>query len=486
MIFDAIRVPKLLVNSFIYTVFNVLQKAISFFLLPLYTIYLTPEDYGITNVLTSSAALLTFLYTFSIQAASTRFNFKYSKNPNLVKKIWGTNFVFILINSTFWVIITILTYHYTLIYLIGNEVEFVPYVLICLLNCALAPVFLYYQIYLQAKQQAKQFAINNFLNFLTSLLLNILFVVFFKLKALGVLLSMLIVTTLFGIYAIYRLYKDVSFCLKPKLLKISLQYSIPMIPHSLSGWLNGMLDRIFINRLVNLSSVGLYSISSQFGLIVNMLGFGINQAYSPWFFKRHGTDEGRKLISNVADLGIAGLSIVGFAISIFSSEILSLMTTSKYHEVWPSVILLVHANLFDCLYYFYVAVLFLDSTRLLSCISISAALLNCIVNYFLISHYGYFGASLSYLIVQILLSVFVFLSASRIRRDIQFRSKKHYAILFLSLFVSFEMNLFVFDDSILNLLSKSFLLVVFISIVYLINRSVINNLFYVFGLKKNN
>lgn len=470
--------PKLLVNTFIYTFFNVIQKAISFFLLPLYTIYLTPDDYGIINVLTSSAALLTFLYTFSIQAASSRFHFKYSRNSVLVKKIWGANLSFIILNSLFWVIITICTYRYTLIYLVGDQVPFMPFVLICLLNCALSPVFYYYQIYLQTTQQAKRFAINNFLNFLLTVFLNIGLVVFLNMQALGVILSMFIVTFIFGCYAIVALRKEVCFNVSLKLIKRSLQYSVPLIPHSLSGWLNGMLDRIFINRLVNLASVGLYSISYQFGFVVNMLGFGINQAYNPWFFKQHDRPEGRKRISEVADVGIAVLAIIGFFLAFFSKEILVLMTAEKYHDIWQSVIILVYANLFDCLYYFYVAVLFLESTKLLSCISISFALVNCVVNYFLITHLGYIGASYSYLLVQFAKGIMVYWQAKRLRPDIKFHGAKHFGELIIPLLCIFPLLQCFNAVNVMSILSKVGLFIVYGILIYILNFSVFKKIVY--------
>jgi len=391
------KLPTIFKNSITYTFFNVLQKAISFFLLPLYTIYLTPSDYGIINVLTSATALLSFFYTFSIQAASARFHYKYRRNINLVKKIWGCNLIFIIINSIIWMILSILFYNYTLIHLIGKDISFTPYVLICFINCAIAPIFQYYQVYLQTTQKAKHFALNGFVNFIVVVFLNITFVVFLKMKALGILYAMLITTIIFSLYSLWYLRKEVILIYSNKILKKSLSYSIPLLPHTLSGWLNGMLDRIFINRIINLTSVGLYSISYQFGFLVNMIAFGVNQAYSPWFFKNHNSAEGIKKIQLISDICIAIICIIGFFIAIFSKEILFLMTDVKYHSAWPAIVILVYANLFDSIYYFYVSTLFLEKTKILSVISISCALLNCFLNILLISYYGYIGAAISLL-----------------------------------------------------------------------------------------
>lgn len=461
------KLPGILKNSLTYTFFNVLQKAISFFLLPLYTIYLTPSDYGIINVLTSAAALLTFFYTFSIQAASARFHYKYSKNTTLVKKIWGSNLLFIIINSIIWCVLSVLFYKYTIIYLIGEEIDFYPYVIICLINCAIAPIFQYYQVYLQTTQKSKHFALNSFINFVITVFLNITFVVFFKMEALGILYAMLITTILFALYSLWYLKKEVIIIWSGKILKKSLSYSIPLLPHTLSGWLNGMLDRIFINRLINLSSVGLYSISYQFGFLINIIAFGVNQAYSPWFFKNHNTIEGKEKIRIISDLCFIIICCIGFFIAIFSKEVLFFMTDVKYHSAWPVIIILVYANLFDTLYYLYVATLFLDKTKILSIISISISLVNCIINYYFISCFGYIGAAYSYLLTQAVLSYIVYILARKIRPDIKFNGRIHYLELLSSITLITPIIFTIDNDSVvINIALK--LLVYMISCLWLI------------------
>lgn len=427
------KIPKLVSNSAIYAVFNVLQRALNFFLLPLYTVYLSPEDYGVTNVLVAACALLTFLLTFSIQAASARFHYKYSKNQKIVKQIWGSNLVFVLLNSCIWVTFFCIFYDYSIYFLIGDEISFYPYSLLAILNCSFSPIYLYFQIYLQTIQRAKFYVINNLLFFLCQLTLTIYFVVGWELKALGVISAQLIVNFVFAIYAIWALRRFVTYKFSLKILRRSLSYSVPLIPHNLSGWLTNMLDRIFINRIVDIANVGLYSVSNQIGSIVNIIGLSINQAYVPYFFQNHTTNSGRKKLVNTADLGILFLLLVGLFIAYFAQEIVYFMTSIKYYSVWPAIVILVAANLFDCIYRFYVMVLFLEKTIRLSIITISCSLFTCALNYLLITLFGYIGAAITYVIVQFSESVLVCIYSRKIRPDIKFNSILHYSEIFISL-----------------------------------------------------
>ncbi len=416
--------PKIARNSAIYVVFNVLQKALNFLLLPLYTIYLTPDDYGIINVLLSVSSLLTVLLTFSLQSASARFHYKYSESTT--KLIWGSNYFFIIFNSLFWTSLVCLSYNFSLRYLIGDEIVFYPYALIGILNCCFAPIYLYFQTYLQTTQRAKFFVANSFSYFSIQLILTITFVVFFRWKALGVLLAQLFVNVAFALYAVISLKKYITYRFSWVVLKKSLGYSVPLTPHNLSGWLSGMLDRIFINRLVNLASVGLYSIGFQIGSVVNLISMGVNQAYVPFFFANHSTESGRKKIEIISDLGILLILIISLLLSIFSQEILSIMTDSKYHMVWPVIIVICIGHVFDCIYKYNVSVLFLENTKQLSMITLSCAVITCLLNIFLISHIGYIGAAVSFAIVQFLISLVVCTYAKKIRPDIKFKTFRYF------------------------------------------------------------
>ena len=473
----ALKLPHIARNSAIYVVFNVLQRAINFFLLPLYTIYLTPEDYGITNVLISVSALLTFLFTLSLQSASARFHYKYIRDKQLCKKIWGSNYLFIIFSSFFWVLIVCLSYKYTLRYLIGDDIPFYPYALIGILNCAFSPIYLYFQTYLQTTQQAKFFVINNLAFFLCQLFLTIFMVVFLQWKALGVILSQLIVNTIFGIYAIIALRKHIIYSFSAKILKKSLRYSVPLIPHNLSGWLNGMLDRIFINKIINLASVGLYSIAFQFGSLINLITMGVNQAFTPFFFSNHTTEAGRNKILKVTDFGILCITVIGLIISLFSQEILVIMTDSKYHTIWPSIIILVAANLYDCIYKFHVAVLFLEKTKELSFISISCAILTCVLNYILISNIGYIGAAISFLIVQFMTSVVVTVYAKKLRPDIKYNTLLHFFEISMAMIISIIVIVISQDLPIIaKILLKSLSFFAIVFMIILLNRKSLSNL----------
>lgn len=69
---------KLAKNTAFYTVGNIIPTAGQFILLPLYTSYLTPADYGITNSLAAFSALLSLVITLSIGRSIYRLYYDYN------------------------------------------------------------------------------------------------------------------------------------------------------------------------------------------------------------------------------------------------------------------------------------------------------------------------------------------------------------------------------------------------------------------------
>ena len=88
---------RVLINSVIYSCCGILQKCFSFFLLPLYTAYLTTEDYGINSIATSFIQTMSFVVAFSLFSAIMRFYVDLKNNPEKLRRFYGTVSCFVFI-----------------------------------------------------------------------------------------------------------------------------------------------------------------------------------------------------------------------------------------------------------------------------------------------------------------------------------------------------------------------------------------------------
>lgn len=421
---------KLIKNSAIYTFVLVLQNATSFFLLPLYTSYLSPTDYGITAVVSSIVGILTILFTLSLNGAANRYYFIYKNDNERLKKFWGSLFLITIINSLilgilFFVFRSILLEPFTI------GIEFFPYLFLGLVSVSFNPAFLFFQSCIQATQNGKQFAIQNFLFFLVNLILTIIFVTVTKYGAMGVLLARAITNIIFFIVTLILFLPKISLTVHKDDLIVGFKYSLPLIPHSLFGWTYSTIDRLLINKIRTTSDVGLYNIGAQFGLLMNILTDSINKAYAPWFFEQlEQSSDGKNKIVQVSSFLIMFYSFVALGLSLFSPELISIMTTASFHQSWVSVPFIAFSCVFGGIYYVVCNSLFVKKTYLVPLVTLISAIVSIVLNIILIPSLGIIGAGVSGLASQLMTSIIVLIVSMKVE-SIKYKWSKMYFSTFL-------------------------------------------------------
>ena len=83
-------IGSVLANSVFYTFGNMLLKVFSFFLIPLYTAYLQPDQYGILNLASGFTAVVSCIITMGFQYAVIRFYADLKNDLSKVARMFGT------------------------------------------------------------------------------------------------------------------------------------------------------------------------------------------------------------------------------------------------------------------------------------------------------------------------------------------------------------------------------------------------------------
>mgnify|MGYP000319035922 CR=1 FL=1 len=255
-------------NSFIYTTSNILLKACSFLLIPIYTNYLTTDDYGIVSIINSFTSVAIYLIVFSLFSAVFRFYADIKNDHCKVKRYIGTICTFCLITNVFFLAICFCTQK-----IVSNTffagVDFFPIVLLALIYTSTNSLYTLYQDILKSMQFAKKSAVTSLLYFFVQLVICIYLVAILRLGAVGTITAYVVTQIVFCVWAFVDLNKmDVfQFCIDKELLKESLMYSIPIIPHNLSTTIAQYVSKLFISGSFSLSAVGVFNLAQQFGLI---------------------------------------------------------------------------------------------------------------------------------------------------------------------------------------------------------------------------
>lgn len=433
---------SLIKNSGIYSLVQILQKAIGLFLLPVYTSLLSPADKGITDVVQPIVAFLSIFYTLALNSAVVRFYVDYKENKKELKEFWGTCISFVILNS-FIITIILILFKDILLLPVAKGINFYPYILLGLVSITLNPIYIIFQSTLQAKEESSTYGLNNLLYFIVNLSLNILFVVVFRIGALGVLLSLAITDTIFFIYTLIKFIPTITISIKKNYLIQALKYSLPLLPHSLSGWAVSMIDRIFLNGYEGLAVPAIYSTGAQFANIINVITVAVNQAYVPWFFsKMKDKKKNEAEIVKTAEYITILYCFLAMGMSLFGPEIFKIMVDDAYSEGWKVIPLLSFSFVFNGIYYFYVNPLFYNKkgVKFIALGTVTGAILNSVLNVVFIPKYSMVGAALASLIAMLVSCILVYI-ISRVIEPIKLSIIK---LIFISLiFLSISMLSFV-------------------------------------------
>jgi O-antigen/teichoic acid export membrane protein len=331
-------VKRLSISSSIYTATTILRQGIYVLLLPLYTHLLSPSDFGILAVVNSVGSFLSILFCLGLNASITRFYFEYRDDQDKLKIFLSTTLTFLLFSSTSFGII-LLIFGEILLSPVTGDIPFWPFIALIILIQIFQPFFTIYLSLLQTIEKPGLYAIFALFEFTLSLVLVIFFVTFMNWGVQGVLIGRLVIAGIFFIISFYALKNQIQFVINRFYIKQSLCYCIPIVPHSIAAHIYSITDKIALNSLMGTSIVGLYNVGYVIGGFMSIVTNSTNRAYMP-IYTDILTSKRQQRYQNLKNTGI--LLVVfycwtGSMISIFSKEIIMLMTNNAYSKSFTVV-----------------------------------------------------------------------------------------------------------------------------------------------------
>ena len=384
-------------NSLLYSIGNLLLKAFSFFLIPLYTTFLTTDDYGITNLVTGFTGIVSCIITLSFQYAVIRFYADVNGDKQKISRLFGTVISFIICYGTFVCLLLFLTQSIWSP-LLFKGIPFVPIALMAVLNSLVVGLYTVYQDILKGMQDAKRSVNLSFVFFFLLLNFNILTVVFFGLGALGMVLASLIVHSLMTIFMMYDLIHRqlFIFCIDKKLIKVLFIYSLPLVPHTMAFKLSQYATKLIINSKLSLSTLGLYGLSSQFGNISDIIQNSFQNAFQPWMFGilNEKKESAPAHIRSVTYSILWGMGVLYLLIGLFCQEAIILMSSPSYHSAWRYVPPIISTVAIKSPLYFYCNYLYYykDKTKYIFSSTLLGCIINVIFTFIMVPLFGIYGS----------------------------------------------------------------------------------------------
>jgi len=401
-------------NIFSYLTANIINAAVPFFLLPVLTSYLNPEEFGVLSLV---QLLFTLSLPFVLMNIHGLFIIEYSKlSQDEFKTFIST---MILIPLAGFVILELIFFIFSiqLAELFNIPEKWVLYAPIVVLAQSIPTMI---PVLFQAKKQPLNYAIFKIALTVINLGLSLFFVVTLLEGLDGRLLgifSSYMVFTFIGLVILYRL-NLLKFKVSFSFMKDALSFGVPLIPHTLAGVFLAMSDRIFLSNMLGNEAVGIYSVAFQLSSAIAIIMTSINQAWVPHLYEELNTNPTievkRKIVIQSYKI-MALMSLIALSFILIISFVYQIFIDERYQSGINLARLLAIGFMFQG-YYFMVTnyIFYMKKSSLLSMVTIGAALVLMILNYILIPLYGIYGSAYAMIIGWSLLFLFTWKISNRI------------------------------------------------------------------------
>lgn len=368
----------------------VAQKVIAVALLPLYTRYLSPADYGAAEVLLQTVLALVLLVRFGLIEAVFRFYFE-SHEPAARRQLIRAAMYFVAGAGGVTAALLAVTAGPVSEALLGHhDPELVRIAALGLWVLALGEVLM---AVFRVEGRPGAYLGASGLSLVASVAATTWMVVFLDMGAEGLLLGNFAGTACILIALAYpqRAYLHGS---SGGMLRPMLRFGAPTVPGEISLYAINVIDRVAIARIAGLAEAGLYGLAMKLSQASVLVAQAFQLAWAPLAYSIEDDDEARALYARVITyLALLGATIA-LATSLAAPWLARLLATPAFYEAHEAVALLSLAITLNTLYLaLLVAVGRVYRTRVTIVPAVAGTAGNFLLLVLLVPRFGFVGAA---------------------------------------------------------------------------------------------
>lgn len=339
------KYKNLIKDTFVFAIGGIGSKIILFLLVPLYTNFLSTEEYGIADLVFTISQFLIPVFGMVIWDAVVRFALSRSEKKENV----------LLCSLVVWAISAAATIAFTpLLGLYEPISEWKWYLCIYVIINILTSIELNY---IKAKEQNKLYSIISIVQTLSMALSNILFIVVVPMGVSGYVSANIIgvSASAIGIFIFGKIYKDIKNAhFSSELLKRMLAFSAPLILNNLSWWAIYSANKIILELALGASLLGIYTVATKIPSLINVFISIFQQSWTISSVKEVETTNDSDFYTDVFN----AVSLVAFGMSIgiilVIKPFMNIYVGSEFVEAWKYVPLLLAGATFSAVSSYFV------------------------------------------------------------------------------------------------------------------------------------
>jgi len=323
------QIKRLVRHSAIYGLGGIVSRILGVLLLPLYTRYLRPSDYGAIETLIALSAVLVTVFRLGISSAFFRFYFDETDEAGRT----------LVVRTSFWFTMASATLALALGVIFATQISHVLFGtdhradLVRASFVGLWAQMNYEQLtsLFRVEERSVSYVIATLANLLVTVAATLVLVVGFDQRALGVIVGNFTGTLV--VWAVLLAYRRFQLGLQFDygLFRRMNHFGLPLVPSALALWAVNFIDRLFLVRLSSVREVGLYSIGVRVASAIVLLLTAFRAAWPAFAYSIEDDDEARETYGYVLTYLIFVASWLALALGLLSPWIVHVLTTPAFY-----------------------------------------------------------------------------------------------------------------------------------------------------------
>lgn len=378
-------------NTIIIGIGTICTKLISFIMLPFYTMWLIPSEYGNYDLIVSYLTLLVSVITLQLEQAVFRFSLKNKKKS---KDYLLTALSITTINMIILDIVAVLILNKSIF-----KWSFILYF-------DTYSIFVVLSEYFRGVEKLKEYSFYNIISSLLIVFFSVIMVPIFKFGAKGLMLAYgfsYVVTDIIIISKLKLFDYSKEYTFEKKEFKGMMKYSLPMIPNGISWWITNVSDRTLIQYFIGSYYNGIYAVACKIPTIVSLIFSIFNLSWQQTAINSLNDKDKSEYYKKIFKKLIIFLFTISWMIIAILPFAFNYILDRQYAEAIKYVPILILGAIYLSLGQFLGGILLAyNNTKAIGITTIIAAIINLIINTLFLKKYGLIIACISTMISYII------------------------------------------------------------------------------------
>jgi len=380
------EVSRIAKHTGIYGLGVVLSKSVGFILIPLYTHYLKPADYGTLELLDLIAFLASNFCSLGVFSAVFRFYAAYDHEQDK-KEVISTALLFIT-GLSLLISLTMIVLAPRIAAAVFGNASYAHLVRVTSLTLFFSNLTEVPLAYWRMRERSVLFVMVGLLRTGVGAGMMVTAVAVLQKGVLGAVYAGCISNALFGLATSGVILLEIPRRIVSSKLKEMLKYGLPIVPWALNLYVLAFADRFFLRHFGTLGDVGVYALGYKLAMIVSLLVSGPFAMLWQWHqFELAKQKDAKTLYARIQLYVLLASAFVALGVALFAKDVVRIALCYVLENVRAVVMS---------------GILVKQATRSLIWIGAVVASSNLLLNYVLISRYMAMGAAVATLLSYVL------------------------------------------------------------------------------------